>query len=257
VATTVSERVEALALDLFEAIPSQTSAADRGSLLAVQRATARHRGRYAYLEIGSHLGGSIQPHLLDSRCERIFSIDPRPLSQPDDRSPGYVARYEGNSTDRMLALLGGIAPGEVGKVRCFESDAAAVDPSAIDPRPAIAFIDGEHTKRAVLSDFAFCRNVIAPGGTVLFDDFPIVYPAVLDICRGLRQAGERFLEARLEGKVFGVFFDAGLVRGDPFLERWSKRNRWALRRYEIKLWAKSLLPGVAGNAARAARRPIH
>jgi hypothetical protein len=253
---TVPDRVEALALDLFEAIPSQTSPADRRSLLAVQRATARHRGRYAYLEIGSHLGGSIQPHLLDSRCERIFSIDPRPASQPDERSPGYVARYENNSTGRMLALLRDLAPAEVGKVCCFEATAAFVEPGTIDPPPAIAFIDGEHTRRAVLSDFAFCRGVIAPGGTVLFDDFPIVYPAVLDICRGLRRARERFVAARLEGKIFGIFFDPELVLGDLFLSGCGRRNRRALRRYALKLWAKSLLPGATGRAARAARRPI-
>jgi hypothetical protein len=253
---TVIERVESLAVDLFDAIPSQTSAADRRSLLAVQRATARRFGRYAYLEIGSHLGGSIQPHLLDPRCERIFSIDSRPPSQPDDRSPGYIARYEGNSTERMLTLLGNVAPGETGKLRCFDTDASAVDPAAIHPRPAIAFIDAEHTRRAVLSDYASCRRMLAPGGTILFDDFPIVYPGVLEIYRDLRRKGERFSAARLGGKIFGLFFDADLLREDPFLNRWSRRNRHALRRYRIKLWAKSLLPGPVGSAARAARRPI-
>jgi Methyltransferase domain len=253
---TVTERVESLALDLFDAIPSQTSAGDRRSLLAVQRATARRSERYAYLEIGSHLGGSIQPHLVDPRCERIYSIDPRPASQPDDRSPGYVARYEDNSTRRMLDLLRRISPEEVGKVRCFETDASAVDPVSIEPRPSIAFIDGEHTRRAVLSDFAFCRQVIAPGGTILLDDFPIVYAPVLEICRRLRLEGELFEAARLEGKVVGVFADPELLRSDPFLAHWSRRNRYALLRYRAKLWAKSLLPGAVGRAARAARRPL-
>ena len=52
------------------------------------------------------------------------------------------------------------------------------------PAPDIALIDGEHTRAAVLSDYAFCRKVLAPGGTILFDDFPIVYPAVLEITHG-------------------------------------------------------------------------
>jgi hypothetical protein len=38
---TVIARVESLSIDLFDAIPSQTSPGDRRSLLAVQRATAR------------------------------------------------------------------------------------------------------------------------------------------------------------------------------------------------------------------------
>lgn len=237
----VIERVESLSLDLFEAIPSQTSAADRRSLLAVQRATARRHEPFAYLEIGSHLGGSIQPYLLDPRCTAIYSIDPRPAEQPDDRSPGYIARYENNSTERMLRLLGGIEPAQVAKLRCFEADASRVDPARIRPLPHVALIDGEHTRRAVLSDFAFCRKVIAPGGTILFDDFPIVYPAVLEICGSLRKQGEGFLPARLEGKVFAIFFDEEKVRADPFLKRCRARSRLTLTRRRLKLWAKSLL----------------
>lgn len=252
--STPIERVEALSLDLFNAIPSQTSDADRQSLLAVQRATARRHGAFAYLEIGSHLGGSIQPYLLDPRCRAIYSIDSRPASQPDDRSPGYVATYENNSTEHMLELLLGVDAEQVSKIRCFDADASRVDSAQIAVGPHVAFIDGEHTRRAVLSDYAFCRSVIAPGGTILFDDFPIVYPAVLEICRTLREEGVRFVAARLEGKVFAIFFEEDLVRGDPFLKRCRARSRHTLLRYRLKLWAKSLLPGARGSAARAALR---
>jgi hypothetical protein len=250
----VVRRVGELATDLYDAIPSQTSPKDRRSLLAVQRATARRFGRYAYLEIGSHLGGSIQPHLLDPRCEAVYSIDPRPASQPDDRSAGCVIAYDGNSTMRMLGLLRELSPEQVGKVRCFDADASVVDPGEIVPAPHLAFIDGEHTRRAVLSDFAFCRRVLAPGGTVLLDDFPIVYPAVLEICRSLRRAGEGFTTARLEGKTFAIFFDGEIVRADRFLTRCRARSRFTLRRYGWKLLGKSFLPGRAGAAARGALR---
>jgi hypothetical protein len=238
----ISDRVDRLAIDLFAAIPSQTSPRDRRSLLAVQRATARRFARFAYLEIGSHLGGSIQPYLLDPRCEAVVSIDARPATQPDDRSPGCVVAYENNSTERMLRGLRDLAPQSIGKLRCFESDASAVDPASISPRPHVAFIDGEHTRRAVLSDFAFCRGVLASGGTIVFDDFPIVYPAVLEACRALREAGEPFVTARLEGKAFAVFFDEELVRSDPFLDRCRSRSRWTLPRYRFKLWGKGFLP---------------
>ncbi len=250
----VAARVENLDTDLFAAIPSQTSPRDRRSLLAVQRATARRFGTYAYLEIGSHLGGSIQTHLLDARCTAITSIDSRPASQPDERAPGCVVDYADNSTQRMLDLLGRLAPGQILKVRCFDAEAAAVDPVRIAPRPHLAFIDGEHTRRAVLSDFAFCQEVIAPGGTILFDDFPIVYPAVLEIVRSLRRAGLSLVTARLEGKAFGVFFDQELVRSDAFLRRCRDRSRFTLARYRIKLRTKSFLPGARGRAARDALR---
>jgi len=236
---TIADRVESLSTDLFAAIPSQTSTQDRRSLLAVQRSTARRFGPFAYLEIGSHLGGSIQPYLLDPRCEQIYSIDPRPATQPDDRSPGCRVGYEGNTTQRMLDRLQQVAPSRLAIVRCFEADASQVDPARIEPRPHVAFIDGEHTRAAVLSDFGFCRRVLAPGGTIVLDDFPIVYPAVLEIVRSLRQTGERFTTARLLGKAFAVFFDEDVVRGDPFLRRCRSRSRFALMRYRIKYLARN------------------
>ena len=70
-----------LDLGLFAQITSQSTESDKRSLLAVQDAVREivgPEGKYNYLEIGSYLGGSIQPHLIDQRCERIFSIDKRP-----------------------------------------------------------------------------------------------------------------------------------------------------------------------------------
>jgi hypothetical protein len=87
---------------------------------------------------------------------------------------------------------------------------------------------------------------------VVLDDLPIVYPAVLEICRSLRRAGERFTTARLEGKAFAIFFDEDLVRADPFLARCRRASRLTLLRYRTKLLARALLPGAAGARARAA-----
>ncbi len=63
--------IKALDISLFRHIASQTTSADRMSLLALQLATRDMWGDYSYLEIGSHLGGSIQPHLPDPKCKRI------------------------------------------------------------------------------------------------------------------------------------------------------------------------------------------
>lgn len=75
------ERINKLDLSLYNSILSSTSTGCKRSLLAVQRVTAKKHKKYAYLEIGSHLGGTIQPHLVDDRCRRIYSIDPRPKTQ--------------------------------------------------------------------------------------------------------------------------------------------------------------------------------
>ena len=48
-------------------------------------AAVAERGPFRYLEIGSHLGGSLQALVADPRCMEIVSIDTRPDSQPDDR----------------------------------------------------------------------------------------------------------------------------------------------------------------------------
>lgn len=218
------EKIEKLDLSLFESIPSQTSAGDRCSLLAVQRATARKCKEYVYLEIGSHLGGSIQPHLVDDRCNRIYSIDPRPSQQPDDRSPGHIAYYDNNSTERMFNMLGSIGYGDVAKIESFDLDASKVDPGKITSSPQIVFIDGEHTKSAVLSDFQFCGKVVSENGTILFHDFYIIYPAILEICNLLDKQHHTHVALKLEDSVFAIFFDSDLVHADPYLASLHKRK---------------------------------
>ncbi len=247
------ERVEALDLSLFEAIDSQTSAADRKSLLGVQRATARRKKEYTYLEIGSHLGGSIQPHLLDERCKKIYSLDPRPAQQPDDRSSGYVAYYENNSSERMLALLRGLMPEGIAKIACIDLDASQVDVARIRTAPDLIFIDGEHTQRAVLSDFQFCGKVVEKNGAILFHDFYMIYPGIVEICRALDRQGRCYLPLKLDGCVFGIFFDPETVHADPYLAALYRTNRHFLPQLRFKRWLKQFLPDSVLRAVRAVR----
>jgi hypothetical protein len=251
-----TERIDRLDVALFRPIPSQTTQGDRRSLLAIQRATARRRASYAYLEIGSHLGGSIQPHCLDGRCRKIYSIDARPARQPDDRAPGHVASYEDNSSARMLGLLRGIGAGDPGKIECFDSDASQVDPSAISDRPDILFIDGEHTDSAVKSDAAFCLRVAAKGATVVFHDYDILHPAISGICRTLADEGRAFSAYKLEGSVFAVFFDAETVPGDPHLARLAGRQARLIWTCRARLGIKRLLPPRVLRAVGSAWRRL-
>ena len=62
---TIDERIEQLDLSLFSHVASQTTVEDQRSLLAIQAAIRRSFPAYVYLEIGSHKGGSIQPHVVD------------------------------------------------------------------------------------------------------------------------------------------------------------------------------------------------
>lgn len=236
----INKRVKSLDVTLYDTIMSQTTEGDRRSLLAVHRAISDKHNSFAYLEIGSHMGGSIQPYLLDSRCKTIYSIDPRPQQSPDDRSPGYIVTYEDNSTERMLRLLASISHEGVAKVKCFDSDACNVDVSQISIRPLIALIDGEHTVKAAKSDFQFCDQVIDRDGVILFHDFDKIYHAILDICSYLDKNKKEYLGLKLEGSVFAIFFDINIVKTDAYFQKLYCANKHLINHLRICTWLNKI-----------------
>lgn len=247
-------RIAYLDVTLFDGIATQTSVEDRRAMLGVQQTVIARDGAFSYLEIGSHLGGSIQPYLLSPACTQIYSIDPRPKSQPDDRGEGHVAHYPDNSTERMLENLRSVDAGAVDKVTCFESDARDVDPAAIEIKPTILFIDGEHTAEAVKSDFAFCRRHVVDGGVIIFHDFPIIKEAIFDIAATLR--GEGILAFLIEGSVFGAFLDPALVHEDDYLAARYKQNRYYHRMLEAQLTVGRFAPEPIKHVVRRARAAL-
>ena len=181
------ESVAALDTTLFDLVETQSNAKDRRSWLAVQRAVRQAKDSFVYLEIGSYLGGSLQQYLQDPRCRRIYSIDNRTRDE----------RHAENSEQAMLDNLRRAAPGGTDKLVCFASDARDVHPRAIDEAPDICFIDGEHTDRAVLSDFAFCLAVCAPDAAILFHDAGSTRPGIKECLRLLRRSGRAYLAQQL------------------------------------------------------------
>jgi hypothetical protein len=177
-------------VELFKAIPTQLWQLDRRSLLKIQEAIREWRGEYCYLEIGSHLGGSIQPHLLDPRCRRIYSIDKRPTTQPDERGPVFL--YPDNSTARMMELLQAISAQGVAKIVTIDDDCSNINPDSIDDKPDLCLVDGEHTNQAVVRDFRFCRSVLKPDGVICFHDASVVRRGLKSIVHDLDRSGVRF-----------------------------------------------------------------
>lgn len=247
----ISARIDDLDLSVFAAVPSQTSDAEKRSLLAVQRAVARRFGSYHYLEIGSHLGGSLQPHVRDNRCTLIDSIDLRPQTAPDDRSKDFVKVFKENSTQRMLENLRSMGEGSLDKIRTYDMDSKDVPREAIARPLHLAFIDGEHTRAAVIRDYELCRTNLAEGGVILFHDLYIVFPAIVEIIDGLKKQGVQVLPAKLERSVFGLFFDPALVHGDETLSASYRDNlptfNRLLRRYRLK----NMLPRLLREALRS------
>ena len=192
--------IAGLDISLFSAIESQSTDDDKRSLLACQLAVRELRDPYTYLEIGSYLGGSIQPYLLDPRCKRIYSIDKRPAKQPDERGIDYI--YENNSTARMMANLESVS--STSKVTTIDGDASMIDPAAIETPVDLCFIDGEHTDRAVFADFRFCLNVLGESGAIVFHDSMITYNGIAECIRYLESQGIQHRAYSLPSIVFVI-----------------------------------------------------
>lgn len=251
-----SARVHRLDTTIFDAIPSESTPWDRRSLLACQQAVRLRWSPYVYLEIGSHLGGSLQPHLRDPRCATAHSIDPRPARQPDAR--GQRFGYPDNSTARMLETLTA-AGADIRRVICHEQTAASLDPRGFGPAPHLCFIDGEHTDAAVLADFAFCRRVVAPGGLLLFHDAHIIYHALESIVASLDRDGVEYRACHLPDAVFAIELgDGALLEGAALapVRRESHRGYvWSLRQTDpyrrfANRWLFRALRKVRAVAAR-------
>jgi hypothetical protein len=256
-----------LDLSVFDWVESQTSREDRLALLSIRTVLCDAIGGYQYLEIGSHLGGSLQPHVLDGRCHQIYSIDPRPWEQPDERwSTPYA--YPDNSTERMLAHLSRIPGADLRKLKTFEVPSWEVSAGTIPPCVNFAFIDGEHTNPAVLRDFKAIREFLASPSIVAFHDCFVTPLALMRIRRGLRseRADGEFLHFRNSSVVAIAFAPPEqLVRLTKalLLLGWTTEipvSRWTHARLKIRRvpwihvplrWAKSAMRNIPGMTRRA------
>jgi hypothetical protein len=198
----LDERVDRLDATLLDEIPTQTTLGDRHSLLALHAGCRAAHGRFTYLEIGSHRGGSLQALIRDPRCERIVSIDARPERQPDERGREYV--YENNSTAAMLRGLSEIPGADTSKVLTIDAGTETVDPARIDVRPALCFIDAEHTDDAAIRDARFCQAVLGDQGAIAFHDAQIVYRGIALFLRGLSDADTEAHPYLLPDSIFVV-----------------------------------------------------
>ena len=194
------KRLQQADLSLFDPITTSATADDRRSLLALQ-AAVRLPG-YAYLEIGSERGGSLQTHLADPWCAAIFSIDLRVSSVPDARGTGFV--YHDNTTAHMIAGLTKYYGKTVDKILTFDHRAAEVSTVKITPAPHLIFIDGEHTRKAVTTDFADARRFASSETLIAFHDAQLVHIGIKDCLNTLEREGIPSHSAGLPGAVYVI-----------------------------------------------------
>ena len=196
---------------LFRVV-TQTSYRDQKTLLRIQ-AAVRARAHYAYMEVGSHLGGTLCPHLLDPRCQLVISVDPRPCSQPDER--GRRFDYHENSTARMIETLSACMPDEsINKLRTFDSDVSALKASDLSRQVDLALIDGEHTNRAAFRDFVSVLSLAKEDVVIVFHDAQLVHDAISNAETMLRFLGREAYGCYALDNVYaiGLGGSAGLVR---------------------------------------------
>ncbi|MCK4537185.1 MAG: class I SAM-dependent methyltransferase [Candidatus Krumholzibacteria bacterium] len=169
----------------------------------------RSSGEYMYLEIGSHLGGTIQPHFIDPACKLIYSIDKRPESQPDER--GRSCHYTDNSTERMLSNLSHAFPSiDKYKIVNFDNDASDLDPGEIIEKPTLCFIDGEHTNQAVFADFKFCLQVSHANAIIAFHDTCYIFKGIKTIKEYLSSHSIQFRGFMVGGSVYVILLNEAI-----------------------------------------------
>jgi SAM-dependent methyltransferase len=193
-------RLQSLDPTLFDHIPSETTEADRVSLLALHNACREAYGTFRYLEIGSHIGGSLQVLIADNRCEAITSIDARPPSQPDARGRDFS--YPGNSTERMLAYLRTVPGANLDKLRTVEAGTEDLAPADFEGAAQLCFVDAEHTHDAALRDARFCRELLRDEGAIAFHDRRVVRTAIEEFLGELEP--ESFTAYPLDDSVFVI-----------------------------------------------------
>ncbi len=199
-------KIEAGDISVFQ-IKSQTTKRDKRTLLAVQNLPREVVGTYTYIEIGSHLGGSLVPHLADPACTHISSVDLRPEVLRDER--GRDAVYDGNSTERMILGLAEIIPFDsMTKLSTYDCDAGDLGAYDVPRDHVLGMIDGEHTNVAAFRDFLNLRKYMADDSIVLFHDSNLVFDALLNIETLLRDEGTAFTSFFLPGIVYGIAFGA-------------------------------------------------
>jgi hypothetical protein len=148
----------------------------------------------------------------------------------------------------MLDNLRRVAPDQLGKVICYDTDAKDIDPRAMPGPPDFCFIDGEHTRTAVLSDFEFCLSVCARNAAICFHDDNIIYDALEHIMMTLRRRDIPFTALKLGGVTFGIFLRDCAAANDPYicsssqdLLRWFRGRRL---RALLPRWLRSALGPV-------------
>jgi hypothetical protein len=114
----------------------------------------------------------------------------------------------------MIYRLKQLAPDQVNKIICFDEDAGNLPASLFEERPHLCFIDGEHTDRAVYSDYQFCLSICDPNGVIAFHDSTLIWRGIAAARTDLRRRGIGFVAIPLLDVVYCIGLNEGEVIND-------------------------------------------
>jgi len=131
-------------------------------------------GEFKYLEIGSYLGGSLAPLLIEEKCKAVLSIDDRGRILPDQRGQSFD--YSAVTELDMIENLSK-SGFPINKLKCFDGSIENYDFAVVDSFE-FCFIDGEHTNEAVFRDFIYSIDHMNNNAAILFDDSNLVFDGI-------------------------------------------------------------------------------
>lgn len=175
-------------------IPSQLSAGDVKLLRQVMSLFTD----YAYLEIGSYLGGSLHFHLTNPACVHAWSVDTRLTGDiRDERHLKY--QYTVTTQDMLSVLERNSIP--TGRLTTIDGTVRDMPDTLID----LVFIDGEHTNLAAWSDAE--HSMRFNPSVILFHDDWIVSEGIEQFADQLESQGQQFDVLKFENSdITGVVF---------------------------------------------------
>ena len=231
-------------------IPSETSTHDKRTLLLVHNIIRNYKPNYIYLEIGSHLGGTLVPHLIDPLCRHIYSVDKRPLSVLDER--GVYFDYPDNSTQRMLGVLRQhVSPSALRKLQTFDADISDLNKNQVQKEADLIFIDAEHTNIAMFRDFLTSAQFAGQSFMTVFHDTNLLIDGIHNVETFLQHIGIPFKSYFLPDVVYAVAIRDLIHAADEALQPFSIDRKKFIERSRLSLWKN-----ISNNMAIAKRGEI-
>ena len=211
-------------IDKFFPISSQTSLNDKKVLLKIIGIFKNKR--FNYLEIGSFLGGSLTPFLMEDKCKLIVSIDKRNQKLDDERSEEWS--YENVNENDMIRRLKEYNL-DLSKLKTFNGD---IKDFKTNKKFDLSFIDGIHTDINTFSDFLNTLKKSNKDSIILFHDSSIIFKSISIINLLLLNMNYKFKLAKfrnseITGIFFGKYSKLNLSKSISTIENFSKFCKFA------------------------------